>query len=87
MDEDEDGTRSVADLLTGVTQCQFCAGVHDIVRGVPAWQQPCPRIKRIEFYEGGHPSAIEFWEAGSGWDRNVVFPSQLAEDEEEEDAA
>jgi len=76
----------LADLLNGATQCQFCAGVHDVVRGVPAWQQPCPRIKRIEFHESGQPSAIEFWPLDSGWDANVVFPHQLAEDEEAEDA-
>lgn len=85
MGENENEGSSVADVLSGVTQCRFCAGVHDIVRGVPAWQQPCPRIKRIEFYDGGHPSAIEFWEPGSGWDDSVVFPSQLV-DEEDEDA-
>ena len=77
----------MADILDGAVQCQFCAGIHDIVRGLPPHQQPCPRIKRIEFYESGFPSAMEFWPSSSGWESGVVFPSQLVEEEEVEDAA
>jgi hypothetical protein len=77
----------LADILDGATQCQFCAGIHDVVRDLPKWQQPCPRIKKIEFYENGFPSSIEFWRSSMNWEEHIVFPRSLVEDEETEDAA
>ena len=77
----------MAGFLDGATQCHFCAGVHDVVSGLPPHQQPCPRVKRIEFYESGFPSAVEFWPTfGDRWDQHIVFPRQLVEEEEAEDA-
>lgn len=73
----------MADILGGATQCQFCAGIHERVRDLPAHQQPCPRIKRIEFFESGWPSAVEFWDNASGWDEDVVFPRQLMEEDDD----
>lgn len=67
--------------VEGVTECQFCAGIHPRVTGLDISWQPCPRIKRIERHTDGSILVIEHWEPGS-WEHNVIFPDDVFDDEE-----
>lgn len=70
-------------IVEGVSACRFCAGIHARVAKLDEWFQPCPRIKRIEWYaDGATMQAVEFWPNGE-WESSVVFPDDVwGEDDE-----
>jgi hypothetical protein len=39
------------------TRCQWCGGYHSTL---------CPRVKAIEYDDGGLIKRVEFWEVGVG---------------------
>lgn len=63
--------------------CHFCAGIHNSVAGLYVWQQPCPRVKRVQRFANGELAEVEFWEPGR-WEQGVVFPTDVYEVEEED---
>lgn len=62
-----------------VKACHFCSGIHGSVAGLRPWDQPCPRIKRIERHANGEVAAVEFWPNGD-WEDDVVFPADVYEE-------
>lgn len=66
--------------VDGVTECQFCAGIHPRVTGLDVSWQPCPRIKRIERHSDGTILVIENWPPGR-WEHNVIFPDDVYDEE------
>lgn len=62
--------------------CHFCAGLHASVAGLTPGNQPCPRVRKLEFHLGGEVASVEFWPPGR-WERDVLFPAEVYDDEEE----
>ena len=60
--------------------CIHCAGLHAVLANRTPGQQPCPRIKKIEYHPGGEMASVEYWPPDSGWDLNVIFPHQVYDD-------
>jgi hypothetical protein len=64
--------------------CLFCAGIHNMVAGVPRERQPCPRIKSIQYHTDGVTIlSIEFWPKAGRWEEDVVFPDMLVAEEDD----
>lgn len=65
--------------------CIHCAGVHDVVDGLPQHRQPCPRVKRAVWGADDTLLEVEYWRHGQ-WDQSkVIFPDEAFEEDEESD--
>ena len=53
--------------------CPHCGGLHD---------RACPRVKRVR-WDGGKPVEAEYWPHGEWPQEDVIFPSDIAEEEED----
>lgn len=60
----------------GRSGCVHCAGIHDQVRGVPSWRQPCPRVKHAVWHADGTLLEVEYWPR-SEWIDAVIFPCDV----------
>jgi hypothetical protein len=79
----------------GRSGCVFCTGIHDTVRGVPVWRQPCPRVKRAVWHQDGTLLEVEYWprhewvddDAAPGDRRHIIFPRDVYSVDDIEDGA
>lgn len=78
-EEDEYAQSVFENRQSEIRACFFCAGLHDQVAGLPEYEQPCPRIKRIVRSSEGSLLELEFWPNGA-WESRVVFPSDVYEE-------
>ena len=53
--------------------CIHCGGLHS---------RACPRVRRVK-WDGGKPVEAEYWRDGKWPTDDVLFPDDIAEDEEE----
>jgi hypothetical protein len=67
--------------VEGKTACIHCTGLHDTLAKRQPDQQPCPRVRKIEYHPNGNLAAVEYWGPHDGWDRDIVFPRQVYDDE------
>lgn len=65
--------------------CVHCAGIHDVVDGLPPARQPCPRVKKIT-WNGDEITSVTYWRHGEWDSSDVIFPTDVFEDEEAEAA-
>lgn len=68
----------------GRAACQWCAGIHAQVAGLPPMWQPCPRIKRVERHTDGSVLVVEHWPPGT-WEADVIFPADVYDEGPEPD--
>lgn len=63
----------------GKSGCYFCAGIHDVVFGLPPERQPCPRVKSAKWHLDGTILEVEYWPRGQ-WEPpadEVIFPHDV----------
>lgn len=82
-EEKEDARRIFRGEVNDRSACWHCGGLHETVARIPAWRQPCPRIKRVTRDNDGYPIEVEYWPAHSPWERGIVFPDQVFDDVDE----
>lgn len=59
--------------------CIHCAGLHYQLDGLSRFQQPCPRIKKIQRHTDQDTILeVEYWPNGE-WEADVVFPGDVFE--------
>lgn len=61
--------------------CVHCAGVHDVVDGLPQWRQPCPRVRRI-VWSGDQAVEVEYWRHDQWDSSDVIFPAEAFEEDD-----
>lgn len=80
--EREDARQIFEGKIEGKSACRLCAGIHAMVAGLAPEQQPCPRVKRLEYAATGQVLSVEFWPWNGNWEVNVIFPQDAYEDNE-----
>lgn len=65
-----------------IEACHYCGGLHGRVARLPADQQPCPRVKRIERHPDGTVLAVEYWPPGT-WEIDIVFPRDAFDEDDD----
>lgn len=73
--------RAFEGRLEGKTACHHCGGLHGWVAGLHAWQQPCPRIKKVVRNGDGQATDVEYWPPGT-WERGIIFPDDVFDEDE-----
>lgn len=60
----EDERATVLEYFEKDEVCQHCKGVHT---------RACPRVKSVEYHEGGALKQVEYWPDGQWPTENVIF--------------
>lgn len=55
-------------------RCSHCGGTH---------ARACPRVRRMAWHLNGNLAEVEFWPDGRWPDEHIVWPEQLAEQQDE----
>jgi len=71
--------------VSGKSGCVHCAGIHDVVYGLPLDRQPCPRVKRSTWHLDGTLLEVEYWPEGAWNNRDIIFPSDVIDVEVDDD--
>ena len=61
-------------LLAETGPCVHCGGIHG---------RACPRVRRVK-WDGGKPVEAVYWRDGKWPTDSVLFPEDIADDEDEE---
>jgi hypothetical protein len=64
--------------------CYHCAGIHDVVDGLPPYRQPCHRVKSAKWTTNGELLEVEYWPRGKWEPDDVIFPSEAYVEDESE---